>query len=317
MIDRPLPCVVDTNVVMRDALRFSRTGHTALWLAGRAGALKSFASVHVIDEVAEHLPDLARRQGVTNALEAWKTYSRNITFVEPSTGVLTDERVAKVEREDKDDLPTAILVVSLAPCISLSEDAHLTNAGLASPNWLRLALSTRDVAYARAIRDVAGLGLAGTGLTVAKVIKLIAKAAGSPVGQLGLAAATVAVGVGLRRSQTSGWHGPRKAGDLAAQALAVYLTEAFVSDQRRADAERLLRQALVYPIDQTTQAKIARVLALADAPMTATEVARSMVPDEVPLPRTILADVQSELARSSMVRNATSHRWELVTWEVA
>lgn len=316
MIERPLPCVVDTNVIMRDVLRFARKSHSALSLASQVGAIKTFASVHVIDEVAEHLPELAERQHVATAMEAWKTYSKNISFVELPTELPPDERVARVEREDRDDLPTAILVVTLAPCISLSEDPHLTNAGLASPDWLKLALSSRDISYARAIRELGGAGLAGTGLGVAGIAKLIAKAARSRLGQLGLAVAAVTAVVGLQRSQRSGWKGPRKAGDLTGQAVAAYFKEAIVSDRRRAIAERLINQALVPSLDPTTREKIIRVLSLEGDPMTATELARKLIADEIPLPRETVARVRNELSRSPMVQQATPHRWELLTWEV-
>ncbi len=316
MIERPLPCVVDTNVIMRDVLRFARKSHTALSLATQVGAIKTFAAVHVMDEVAEHLPKLAERQRVTNAMEAWKTYSKNICFVELSTEPTIDGRVAQVAREDKDDLPTAILVVTLAPCISLSEDPHLTDAGLASPDWLKLALSSRDIAYALAIRELGGVGLAGTGLGVAGIAKLIAKAANSRLGQLGLAAAAITAVVGLKRSQMAGWKGPRKAGDLAGQAVAAYFNEALVSDRRRALAEGLINQALVPPHEPTMGEKIARVLALRGEPITATELARTLVAHETPLPRETLTSVRHELSHSPMVRQATPHRWELLTWEV-
>jgi predicted nucleic acid-binding protein len=316
MIERPLPCVVDTNVIMRDVLRFARKSHTALSLAMQVGAIKTFAAVHVIDEIAEHLPELAKRQRVANAMEAWKAYSKNIYFVELPTELPPDERVAQVDREDRDDLPTAILVVILAPCISLSEDPHLTDADLASPDWLKLALSSRDIAYARAIRELGGAGLAGTGLTFAGLAKLIAKATKSRLGQLGLLAAAIATGAALQRSQKSGWQGPRKAGDLAGQATAAYFKEAILSDKRRAVAEGFINQALVHPLNAPLGVKVARILALGNDAMTATEIARTMIPEGAPLPRKLFAAVQGELSQSPMFRRATSHQYELLTWEV-
>jgi predicted nucleic acid-binding protein len=316
MIERPLPYVVDTNVILRDVLRFARERHTALSLATQVGAVKAFAAIHVMDEVAEHLPELAKRQQVTNATEAWKTYSKNISFVELPTEPIFDRRVAQVQREDEDGLPTAILVATLAPCIALSEDRHLTDAGLASPEWLKLALSSRDIAYALAIRELGGVGLAGTGLGVAGMAKLIAKAAGSRLGQVGLAVAAVTALAGLERSHRAGWKGPRKAGDLAGQAVAAYFNEALVSDRRRALAEGLINQALVPPREPTTGEQIVRVLALGGEPMTATELARTLVANESPLPRETLTRVRHELSRSPIVRQTTPHRWELLTWEV-
>jgi predicted nucleic acid-binding protein len=316
MVERPFPCVVDTNVIMRDVLRFVRKDHTALWLATQVGAIKTFAAVHVIDEVAEHLPELADRQRVTNAMSAWKTYSKIISFVELPTELPPDERVAQVKREDQDDLPTAILVVTLAPCISLSEDPHLTDAGLASPDWLKLALSSRDIAHARAIGELGGAGLAGMGLGVAGIAKLLAKAARSRLGQVGLAAGALTGVVGMQRSQRSGWKGLRRVRDLVGQAVAAYFEVAIVSDQRRAIAEGLISQALVTPLNSTTREKVTRVLALAGEPMTPTQLALTFQADKRPLPRETLTNVRDELLRSPMVRQVTPHRWELLTWEV-
>lgn len=316
-MDRPLPCVVDTNVVMRDVLRRARKGHTALSMATQVGAITTFAAIHVIDEVTENLPELACRQRVDNAMEVWKAYSRSIKFIELPPEVPPDERVLQVAHHDKDDLPTAILVVMLAPCISLSEDPHLVDAGLASPEWLRLALSSRDIAYAQAIRELGGFGIAGTGLTLAGAGKLVIRAAKSPFGRAGLATAAVMTLLALQRSQRSGWQGPRKVGGVLEQAITAYFREAVLSERKRAVAEAFISKALVPSRQPTRGLIIGRTLALADDPMTATEIARTLVPEDHPVPRKVLIEVQGLLSRSPMFRRATTHRWELQTWEVA
>lgn len=317
MIERPIPCVVDTNVVMLDVLRYAEHGHTALRVATQIGALKTYASIHVIDEVYEHLPELAKRRRVPRAIAAWKAYSEGIAFVEVPETLPPDPRVIALAQADADDVPTGILVSTLAPCISLSQDPHVVDAGLASPEWLRLALSSRDIGHAFALKLLGGGAMVGTGFAGAGVVKLVAALSRSPAGRVLLGIGAVASYLGLRRSYERGWEGPLRAREALRQGLTKYGDELVRVELLAEKARGVIEDALITPIEATRGMQAVRVLALAREPMTSTEVGRALIDEGQALPKALVNDIRREFGTSTMARKATEHRWELSTWEVS
>lgn len=316
MIERPIPCVVDTNVVMLDVLRYSKHGHTALRVAAQIGALKTYASVHVIDEVFEHLPELAGRREAPNAMASWKPYSQGITFVEAPHTLPPDPRVIALAETDADDVPTGILVSILAPCISLSQDPHMVGVGLASPEWLQLALSSRNIGYAFALKLAGPAAIVGSGFAGVGVAKLIALLSRSPLGRVILGFGGVASYLGLHRSYERGWEGPRRARDALREGLTKYGNELVRAELLAEEARDVIEDALIAPIEPTIGMQALRALALAREPKTASEIGRAMIDEDEPLPRRLVSDIRRELEPSRMARKATEHRWELATWEV-
>jgi hypothetical protein len=138
-----LPVVVDTNVLIEDALY--RVAHlvptirssdrqvvlhpapSALSHLMSINAVRVYGKPDLLDEVAEHLPRVAARKGsdAEAALALITTdYAPHIRFVDPKGILIPDSEAdfAEVARIDPDDEPTARLSRLLDPSILLTLD---------------------------------------------------------------------------------------------------------------------------------------------------------------------------------------------------
>jgi len=148
------PLVVDTNILLSDVIASlrRRTPSRLLTLA-HLGKLRIFAAAHVSDEVRMHLPRMAWEHQLPplDALQWWMVnYLPIIRFVDVPHLDLGDPRPGHIQ--DADDVPTAELVAILAPIISLSNDAHLVEPGMARRDWRFLVeqgqtVATKDIIF--------------------------------------------------------------------------------------------------------------------------------------------------------------------------
>ena len=143
------PYVVDSNVLLNDLMSAVRRGRPgALVASARVGSCRYYASAHVFDEVPERMAHQARKAKVDPAIayQRWVSeYLQAILFVTMPAELPDDSRAGRVVARDPDDAATAALVLLLGP-ISLSEDGHLVDPGLATREWLPLTRAGRTVA---------------------------------------------------------------------------------------------------------------------------------------------------------------------------
>jgi predicted nucleic acid-binding protein len=128
------PLVVDANVLRNDVLYACRKKkRTSLVTATNAGFIRMFCASHVGDEVEEHGHEWATAGHVDpEEFQArWHTeYEPLLRCVEVSTALLTpseDQRIAKLQIIDPDDVPSATLALLLG-AFYLSEDGAALEA---------------------------------------------------------------------------------------------------------------------------------------------------------------------------------------------
>lgn len=150
---RIVPVVLDANVIIRDVLRYLRTGRpTGILLAARIGFIRFFCSTDVHAEVLEHLGGVASRHGTSDeAMEAWRRqYAPLFTFLDPSGIDVLSTRALRVGQIDPEDVPTAKVTDLVRAHTVLSEDHSLSSYGSAGRNWTQLAVAYRDQSIGQA-----------------------------------------------------------------------------------------------------------------------------------------------------------------------
>jgi predicted nucleic acid-binding protein len=199
----PFRLVIDTNAVVEELLylvksRKNPSARTGLQEAIDSGAVVAFAPPKLRDEIAKHIPRLARQRGVPeeSLRQAWAGYQSRITFV--------DVREASAEEMssavDPDDLPFVYLYRKLDADAVLSRDRDIGAMGARSVE-LEVMLCVRDYAREKAPEVTLRAGalvvtvpvLAGAHILV-KLLRLAAKGfAELPAGiQLALLAGALA-----------------------------------------------------------------------------------------------------------------------------
>jgi predicted nucleic acid-binding protein len=151
-IPPPFRLVIDTNAVVEELLylvksRRNPSARTGLQEAIDSGAVVAFAPPKLRDEIAKHLPRLAREGGIPeeSLRRAWAGYQSRITFV--------DVREASAEEMssavDPDDLPFVYLYRKLDADAVLSRDRDIGEMGAHSVE-LEVMLCVRDYAREKA-----------------------------------------------------------------------------------------------------------------------------------------------------------------------
>ena len=133
MPDVVMPVVVDANVLIEDVLRYADAKGSSLLRAAFLGSARLYATEAILDEVDEHLPEVAAKKardvdGLRAMFrQAYLPYIRLVDVGDLSSG---DERVKALELEDPDDVDAAKLAILLAPSFLLTCDRDLLRHGL-------------------------------------------------------------------------------------------------------------------------------------------------------------------------------------------
>jgi predicted nucleic acid-binding protein len=131
-IPPPFRLVIDTNAVVGELLhlvksRRNPSARTGLQEAVDSGAVVAFAPPKLRDEIAKHLPRLAREGGVPeeSLRRAWAEYQSRINFVD----VRPTSAEEAASAADPDDLPFVYLYRKLDADAVLSRDRHIRAMG--------------------------------------------------------------------------------------------------------------------------------------------------------------------------------------------
>lgn len=182
---RLIPAVVDANVLISDVCSVLRR-RRATALIGQAATkmVRLLCTPRVVSEVETRMHRQARGQ-TADALALWRTrYVPHVRAVDP--GEPEDDRIvaalAPVMANDADDVPTAHLAVLCAPCLVLTKDRDLVDAGFGAPEWLTGLRSSGEVATMdagiQALTYMSAGAVAGTGWVAWQAARAVAR---SPV----------------------------------------------------------------------------------------------------------------------------------------
>jgi hypothetical protein len=270
-----------------------------------------FAAEHVLGEMDRDLPGFADDRGVdpTVAVVRWHTmYRPHITVVTvPEIWGEGDDRVTRVANRHAVDLPTARLAVALAPCHGLIEDPDLTDNGFGDPNCLPLA---------HASANQAEMELVGTAVHVPAVVAVeLAKAVSRAFSRLpdwAQAAVLLAALAGVYWWERNGKAIRQigRASELVGKAVEVVAPLAATVFERYNEALITWKSNVILPPrDRTLSERIARLLANADEPLTATNMMKRLH-----LPGTSREQgdkIRAELRRWDAFAEVFRGRWRL------
>lgn len=124
---RPLVCVLDTNILLRDLVRAANMQErTGLIRAAQTGLVRLYASTTVRDEVLEKIPLKHRKMHFDDpdvALATWdEMYAPLVTFLDPLELRTSSKATKALQLRDRDDVPTARIVELIHPDVIFSED---------------------------------------------------------------------------------------------------------------------------------------------------------------------------------------------------
>lgn len=126
---RPLVCVLDTNILLRDLVRAANMRErTGLIRAAQTGLVRLYASTTVRDEMPEKIPLKHREMHFDPdvALATWdEMYAPLVTFLDPLDLHASSKATKVLQLRDRDDVPTAHIVELLHPDVIFSEDQDL------------------------------------------------------------------------------------------------------------------------------------------------------------------------------------------------
>jgi predicted nucleic acid-binding protein len=132
---RRYPVVLDTSVLIADALRRSGTTFTALTFLAQHDFVSIVAPRHVEEEVLRKLPKAAtdtRRDPAQVLATLQSVHLPLIHFIDLPADLPADSGVMQVARRDRTDAPLAHLTTLLSPCLVLSTDKDLMDSGTAT-----------------------------------------------------------------------------------------------------------------------------------------------------------------------------------------
>ena len=270
-----VPAITDASTLIGDCLRFVKVGREPLLaaFAGEPGFVNLYATCSVRAEVEEHLAEAARENRLpVESVEAfWRECLRPlISFVDIDALPPRDPRVAELARIDPDDAPTGSLAELLGPCLVFSSDPHLVDVGIASKEWAKLLVGTRDTNMLQVGTSVTSIGTLGVGYSVVEIASALARAARRwpwPA---------VIFGAACSYFLYAYWQsdrGTRQRRDLrtfavdTSRELGAFLNQAF-------EARALLERTAFVPVgDPTPLAGVARVVAAAPRPVRPIDIA--------------------------------------------
>ena len=147
---RPLVCVLDTNILLRDLVRAANMQErTGLIRAAQTGLVRLYASTTVRDEMLEKIPLKHRQMHFDDpaiALATWgKMYTPLVTFLDPLDLRASSKATKALQLRDRDDVSTARIIELIHPDIIFSEDQDLQAfVTVAKEIWTQVAVALRD-----------------------------------------------------------------------------------------------------------------------------------------------------------------------------
>ena len=133
MPDVVMPVIVDADGLIEDLMRYADDKGSSLLRAAFLGSARLYATEAILDEVDEHLPEVAARKvRDIDRLRATfqQVYLPYLRLVDVGDLSSEDERVRALELEDPDDVDAAKLAILLAPSFLLTCDRDLLRHGL-------------------------------------------------------------------------------------------------------------------------------------------------------------------------------------------
>lgn len=303
--------IVDTNVLLtsvdNDCRNEAQGRRSRLLLMSDSGDVVLYAADHVLDEMYEHLPTIAKSSPVPLAtLRAYfeAEYLPVLRFVTVSETDAPDPQVIAIT--DPDDVPTGRLAKLIAPCVVFSDDIHLKRPGFAPKRWLDMAKAAVDVtdghqgqvalmnAAVLPVRGAAGLlSFAGRKVNVSPWI----------LGGLVLGAGTLLLQKPERR---------KAAAEVANKIFeGVSYEFAAAMAKERQGVEQLRKVVLGAPSQPTLRQRIAIVLARQTEPLLAAEV-HDLIQARFPeTPGASIKDVRCTLDEGTEFVRVQRYRWQL------
>jgi len=271
------------------------------------GATVLYAADHVLDEVYEHLPTIAKSSPVPLATLRARfedEYLPALRFVTVSDADAPDPQVLAIT--DPDDVPTGKLAKLIAPCVVFSDDKDLKDPGFAPKRWLDAAEAAVNVAE--------GFGDQTTTMNVAalpvRAMVGLITFSGRKVGISPWVLAGVVLGAGAlflkkpERRKTAA----QIAGKIA-EGLGNQLAVAMAQEQR--GIEGLRDVILPEPMTPTIRQQVAITLARQNLPLLAAEVHELIqlhFPDE---PKVGIKKVRAALEEGTEFVRVERYRWQL------
>jgi hypothetical protein len=269
--------VGDTGVLMNEVIQGLRQEHlTGLLAALHHDAARLYVATHVLVEMERDLSQYAAGRGkdAELAMERWHAmYLPSTVVVEvPDTWGTGDERVTSVANRHPVDLPTARLAAALAPCHALIQDPDLTANGFGDKDWLPLTLASANQAEMELFAEA--------GWIPSKLTVELAKSAGRAFSKLPDWARVLVLLAGAKglylwqRNDVAKRHLQRM-GDLATKAIEIIGPPVSQVFERYTEAQATWETNVVESgPERTLSERLARLLARADKPMTATELSK-------------------------------------------
>ncbi|MEU8534138.1 hypothetical protein [Streptomyces parvulus] len=306
-----LVAIVDTNVLLtsidNDCRNVAQGRRSRLLLMSDCGDVVLYAADHVLGEMYEHLPRIAKSSPVP--LATLRTYFEAeylpvLRFVTVSETDAPDPQVLAIT--DPDDVPTGRLAKLIAPCVVFSDDIHLKRPGFAPKRWLDMAKAAVDVtdghqdqvvlmnAVALPVRGVAGLlSFAGRKVNVSPWI----------FGGLLLGAGALLLQKPERRKTTAA------IASKIFEGVSYEFAEAMAKE--RQGVEQLRKVVLGVPSQPTLRQRIAIVLARQNEPLLAAEV-HDLIQARFPeAPDASTKDVRYALEEGTEFVRVQRYRWQL------
>jgi hypothetical protein len=315
---RVRPVVLDTGPLTCDVISAaaSRSGlPSPLNLAMGIGVVRGFAASHVWAEVPRVLAKRAAQMGLPfEVLERiwWDEYVPLIRFVD-CTGLPPTVHAAELARRDPSDSDTLVLAGLLGPVVILAEDKDIVASGLAYEQWRDLYEVASTVARGYTQVRGAALGVVVTGYAVVKVGQAAVWAARTPwalsvagLGALLLYASAVSWAPRLRASWQRGANGRREFAAIVGEALEA-------AARRIQEAERTWRAAERGEVRTALIHRVAGVLAVAETPMTRTDLVATL--DLTPY-RVGMANLARALRGHAAFHEVRPHHWQLGRQEI-
>ncbi|EWM19156.1 hypothetical protein [Kutzneria sp. 744] len=308
----PRLLVGDTGVLMNEVVQGARRGElTGLLAALHHDAARLFVAEHVLVEMERDRSGFAEDRHVDPTLAVRRWHSMYLPYIVvvpvPETWGEGDDRVTQVANRHPVDLPTARLAVALAPCHGLIQDPDLTDNGFGDPNWLPLTLASANQAE---------MELVGTTVRLPTVLAIeLAKATGRTFAKLPQWAQAILLLAGLaglywwEQSGKAHQHVSRVR-ELTGKAFDTIIPLAATVFERHTKAQVTWVINVIQPAErQALSEQIARLLAEADEPMTATEMATRMHLSGTPRERGDA--IRAELRRRDAFIEVSRGRWRL------